>query len=264
MESEASSRTARRIWAVAAIVISVLVLLTAAAGIAGTWISRQKAIEANDSLMGVVDRLAGTGRQGADRLGEGVGEINNLVAEMETAVDKVADNVSDKGVIMTLLPPEKEEKIVAKAEEIGDTLDSLVSAVKSAMDLYKTVDAIPFVDLPQPSETEVQTLEENVQEIQDSVEQLAGDIQDFREGTAAKVSKISQAAGDISSRLEKTSQNLSELDGKLADLQTQAEEWKARFRIYTAASAVVVSLMLAWIIYAMVVLIMKYWGELQA
>ena len=264
MEQKESLSTGRRIWAITAIVISVLVLLLSAAGTVGTWIGRGVAIDVNDSLMEGVNQLAGAGRQGATRLGEGVDEIRASVGEVESAVDQVAQDVSDKGLVMTLLPPEKEEKIVNTADNIGETLNTITSAVETAFDLYKAVDDIPLVNLPKPDEAKVQALNDDVQEIQDGVDQLAADIQEFRDGAASGVSKISAAAGKVIGRLETTSQNLSELDSSLADLQTRANDWQGRFRTMATILAVVVTLVLIWVIFAMVSLIMKYWAEMQA
>lgn len=263
MEQKESLSTGRRIWAITAIVISVLVLILSAAGTVGIWIGRSAAIEVNDSLMEGVGQLAGTGRQGATRLGEGVEEIRASVGEVESAVDEVAQNVSDKGLLLTLLPPEKEEKLVNTADKIGETLNSITSAVENAIDLYKAVDSIPLVNLPKPDEAKVQALNDDVQEIQDGVDQLAADIQEFRDDASLGVSKISTAAGNVNGRLETTSQNLSDLDSNLADLQTRADDWQSRFRTLATILAVVVTLMLIWAIYAMVILIMKFWAELQ-
>ncbi len=264
MEQTKSLSTGYRIWAIAAIIISVLVLLLSAAGTVGIWVARDAAVDVNDTLMESVDQLAGAGRKAASRLGDGVGEIQGFVVEVELAVNELAQNVSDKGVVMTLLPPEKEQKIVDTANNIGETLNSITSAVETAFDLYKSVDDIPFVNLPKPEETRVQALDDNVQEIQESVDQLADDIQDFRDGAASEVSKISAAAGEVNDRLEITSQNLSNLDNELDDLQTRANEWKDRFRTITMIAALVLTFIFVWTIYAMVVLIKKYWAELQS
>jgi uncharacterized phage infection (PIP) family protein YhgE len=264
MEQKESLSTGRRVWAITAIVISVLVLLLSAAGTVGTWIGRSAAIELNDSLMEGIGQLAGAGRQGATRLGEGVEEIRASVGEVESAVDEVAQNISDKGLVMTLLPPEKEEKLVNTADKIGETLNSITSAVENAIDLYKAVDSIPLVNLPKPDEAKVQALNDDVQEIQDGVDELAAGIQEFRDDAASGVSKISTAAGKVNGRLGTTSQNLSDLDSNLADLQTRADDWQGRFRTIATVAAVVVTLILIWVIYAMVFLTMKYWAELQA
>lgn len=264
MEQKESLSTGRRIWAITAIVISVLVLLLSAAGTVGTWVGRGAAIELNDSLMEGVGQLAGAGRQGATRLGEGVDELRASVGEVESAADEVAQNVSDKGLLLTLLPPEKEENLINTADKIGETLNSITSAVENAIDLYKAVDSIPLVNLPIPDEAKVQALNDDVQEIQDGVDLLAADIQEFRDDAASGVSKISTAAGKINGRFATTSQNLSDLDSNLADLQTRATDWQGRFRTIATIAAVVVTLILIWVIFAMVSLIMKYWAEVQA
>ena len=264
MEQTKSISTGYRIWAISAIIISVLVLLLSAAGTVGIWVGRNAAIGVNDTLMESIDHLAGAGRQAASRLGEGVGEINAFVVEVESAVDEIAQNVSDKGVVMTLLPPEKEQNIVDAADNIGETLSSIVSAVETAFDLYKSVDDIPFINLPKPEEARVQALDDNVQEIQDSVDQLVADIQDFRDGAASEVSKVSAAAGEVSDLLGETTQNLTDLDSDLGDLQTRANEWKDRFRTITAIAALILTFIFVWTIYAMIILIKKYWTELQA
>jgi uncharacterized phage infection (PIP) family protein YhgE len=165
---------------------------------------------------------------------------------------------------MTLLPPEKEEKIVNTADNIGEILNSITSVVETAFDLYKAVDDIPLVNLPKPEEAKVQALNDDVQGIQDGVDQLAADIQEYRDGVATGVSKISEGASKVNGRLETTSQNLSDLDSNLADLQTRANDWQGRFRTIATIIAVVVTLFLIWVIFAMVNLIMKYWAELQA
>ena len=264
MEQKKSLSTGQRVWAITATIISVLVLLLSAAGTVGTWIGRGVAIDLNDSLMQGIDHLAGAGREGATLLGEGIDEIQAFVGEVESAVDEVAQDVSDKGLIMTLLPPEKEEKIINTAENISETLNVITSAVGAAFDLYQAIDDIPLVNLPKPDEAKVQALQSDVQEIQDSVDQLVSDIQEFRDGAASKVTKISSAAGEVNGRLQTTNQNLAALDSELADLQARAAAFQASFRTMVTIAAVVVTLILIWVIYAMVILIMKYWAELQA
>ena len=128
MEQKESISTWRRVWVISAIIISVLVILLSVAGSVGIWIGRSVAINVNDSLMEGVDQLASTGRQGATRLGEGVTEIQTAVGEVESAVDEVAQNISDKGLVLTLLPPEKEQKVLDTADQVSETLNSITSA----------------------------------------------------------------------------------------------------------------------------------------
>ena len=120
------------------------------------------------------------------------------------------------------------------------------------------------MDLPKPEEAKVQTLNENVAEIQDSVDQFATDVQQFRDDAASKVDEVSARIGEINNQLETTSQNLSALDSELADLQTRANGWRGRFRTISAIASLFVTLLLIWIIYGMVILIKQYWAELKS
>jgi prefoldin subunit 5 len=110
----------------------------------------------------------------------------------------------------------------------------------------------------------VQALDDELQEIQNSVDQLAADIQEFRDGVASGVGQISSAVGEVNDRLESTSQNLSDLDNNLAEVQNRAIDWQSRFRTISTFAAIVVTLLLIWIIYAMVIQIQNYWAELKA
>ena len=117
--------------------------------------------------------------------------------------------------------------------------------------------------MPKPDEKKVQTLSEDILEIQDSVDQLAADIQEFRDGAASAVSKVSAAAGEVNDRLKQTSLDLSNLDSELAEMQTRASNWKIRFRTITAVTALVLTVIFIWSIYGMVVLIIKHWREFE-
>ncbi|MFN2160362.1 MAG: hypothetical protein ACK2U3_13760 [Anaerolineales bacterium] len=263
MEQNSSPSVGRRIWAIAAIVISILVLLLAATATVGVWYGRGIAIEANDTLMDGVYDLSSAGRKGAQRLNERVDEIQGVVSEIESAVDEIAQDVSNKGLILTLLPPEKEQKIIDTADSIAETLDTIRTAIETALDLYRAVNDIPFINMPKPDEKKVQTLSEDILEIQDSVDQLAADIQEFRDGAASAVSKVSAAAGEVNDRLKQTSLDLSNLDSELAEMQTRASNWKIRFRTITAVTALVLTVIFIWSIYGMVVLIIKHWREFE-
>ena len=65
-----STNTGKRIFAVISIIISVLVLLLAVAGILGTWVARSTAIDVASGVLAGVDQLAQVGPQ-ADALRPG-------------------------------------------------------------------------------------------------------------------------------------------------------------------------------------------------
>lgn len=256
--------TGRRVWLWSAVVISVLVLLLTVGGIIGTWVVRGAAIDVVNGLMAGVDQLAGAGREGAALVGNRVGQLSDTVGEVQSAVDEISDNVSDRGLVLTLLPPEKEEELVNRANRVVDTANSILAAIEAAIDLYTTVNNIPFVNLPQPDPERVQEIENDIQVIQDDVAQLAADIQQFRDDVAARIGRVSTAAGEINAVLDQTQQALVELDNNLANIQTRAQNFADRFATMATIFAVVVTLLLAWIIYALANTAYGHWQELQA
>ncbi|MDX1415104.1 MAG: hypothetical protein R3293_12985 [Candidatus Promineifilaceae bacterium] len=255
--------TGQKVWSWAAVVISVIVLIVAAGSIIGTWVVRGIAIDVNNGLMDGVIRVAGIGDEAANRAGTRIGEISSGVGEIESAVDEVAQNVSDQGLILTLLPPEKEQNLINKAEQIGDTVRTITSSIEAALALYQSVNSIPFVDLPQPATETVQTVESGVEDLRADIDSLATSVQEFRDGAAGEVSRISSAAGQVRARLQTSEGNLADLELELTDLQTRAEAFKGRFSTLVTIISIVITLVLLWVVYGMVIVIRKYLNDLN-
>ena len=255
--------TGRRVWGWTAIVLSILVLILVAGGIVGTWVTRGVAIDVVGGLMDGVDRLAGVGREGAELVDSRVGELSAVVGEVETAVDEVSRNISDKGLILTLLPPEKEQELVDTTNRIAETAETILSAIETALDLYTTIDSIPLVNLPRLDEEKVQQIESDVQAVQAGVDQLATDIQQFRDDAAAEIDRVTNAIGEVNAVLGETQGALAQIDEDLALIQTRAQEFADQFATIATIAAIVITLILAWIIYALANTAYGHWQALH-
>lgn len=256
--------TGRRVWLWTAVVISAIILVLVVGGIVGTWIGRSVAIDVADGLLDGVSQVAQVGRDGAARLDTRIGELRTVVGDVETAVDEVAQNVDDKGLLLTLLPPEKEQKLVNTAETVGEVVESVRSVVVTAVELWEAVDSLPLVSLPKPDAQKAETLQTDIAAVRADVDQMAADIQAFRSGTADTISTVSEAAGQVDGRLAQSEQTLTQVDSDLEALQARTVELKQQFRTWTAVLAVVLTLLLAWVAYALVMLIQRHWADLQA
>ena len=253
----------RKIWLWTAIVISVIVLIEAAVGVFGVWVGRGVVIDLNNSLMDGITKLASVGEETAVRIEGRVERLNDAVTEVESAVDQVSQNVSDKGLFLTLLPAEKEQNLADRAKEISETVNTITASFEAAHQLYKSIDSIPFVSLPKPKEERLQELESGIEEISSSVGQLRSDIQDFRNGAASEISKISSAAGKVSDRLQQTQSNLTAVESELKTIQTSAQDFKGTFSTLITIATIITSLFLLWVIYGMVIVIRDSWADLK-
>ena len=104
---------------------------------------------------------------------------------MEDAVDQVSQKRIDQGLILTVLPPAKAE-LVRVAGEIRATAESVVGVFEAATGMWKSIDRLPFVDLPELEAEKAAKLQAGAQDISDGVNQLATGIPGFRDGAAGK------------------------------------------------------------------------------
>lgn len=253
----------RRVWIFAALGISLLVLLLSVAGIAGTWVARAVALDVATGILDGVDHVAGVGREGVTQLDGHVADLRATVSTVESAVDQISQNVADKGLVLTLLPPETEQELEATTQRIGEGLDSIRSLVQATAALINAIDSLPFVNLPEPEPGEVQALESDVNAIGDAIDQLAADIGAFRDGVATEIATVSAAAAEVDGWLETIQQGLGEIDGDLSSIQERTMQITGRLGLWATVIAILLSLILAWVSYALVTLIRGYWAELR-
>ena len=110
------------------------------------------------------------------------------------------------------MPPEKEQELVGRANRIVETAETILSAIETTIDLYTTIDSIPLVNLPRLDEEKVQQIESDVQALQAGVDQLATDIQQFRDDAAAGIDRVTNAIGEVNAGLEETQFALAQID----------------------------------------------------
>lgn len=254
--------TGRRVWLIVSLILSVVVLLVAVAGTVGAWVARAEAIDLVTNVMTATEELATAGREGIARVDPVVADIRQVVGTVEDAANQIAQNVADEGLLLTLLPPEKAQELQALADRTRTTLTSILEVLDATANLVDAIASVPFVNLPQAEQ--VGTLRQEVQGIISGVEQLAGDVRQFREDTAAQIGTISERASQIDNRLEATQKELAVVDGQLDKLQTQARYIRERFPTWATITAILLTVLFIWTSYGMIHLMRAHWTELQA
>lgn len=259
----ATTSTTQRILAVISMIVSGLVLLLALAGIIGLWSLRGTAINITTGVLDSVGGLAQVGRNGVDRLDTRLDQLQTTVGEIESAVGQIGQNVEDKGLVMTLLPPEKEQQLENTVQQISDGLAAVKDTIEAVRDIKQAIDRIPFVTLPEPEPEKMAATEESINSLRSGVTDLKNDVRQFREESAAEISKISTAAENVGNRLATSRDRLAEIDGRLAALQSGAAQLGQSIPIYVNILVVILTLALAWVFYAMVVLIRQSLAQLR-
>lgn len=255
--------TGRRVWLALAIFFSLIILLLVVGGIIGTWVGRSATINAVTALLEGIDQLAGAGREAVDEIDQRVTAIRQPVGQVIAAADQIAANVTDVGLVRTLLPEETDTQLVATANNIRETVSTVLATLEAGLEMYRAVDSIPFVSLPRPDEAKVQQTRDDIEAVQGEVDRLTADIRAFREEAAGQIGRISAGATQIDDRLATAQTTLDELDQRLANTQETARDWQERFPVYLTIAAILATLVQAWVGYGMVNLIRGYWWELR-
>jgi len=184
---------------------------------------------------------------------------------ISTAAGQLSQNVTDQGLVMTLLPEEQEQKLVAAAQKVTDTFTAIKDVLAAGLEMYRTIDRMPFVSLPAPSQESIDSLGAGIAEVQATAAELRQSVQDFRTGVASKVDQVTVGADKLSATLQASRDRLASLDGNLANLQATAAKWQEIIPTILLVAALVISLLSAYIIYTQVEVIRLYvrrWKEL--
>jgi hypothetical protein len=221
-ETKTSRHIGRKIWYSANIALSVLVLVISAAGVIGTWVVGQSLVNFTQSLLVATARTAGGLRVATVQINQESGNLRQISQSVAAISLRIGENIEDKGLLATLLPAEQERKLNETTAKIQETLSTVREFLISAVGIYRSIDRLPFVNLPGLSEEKVLEIVQSVSDVQAAVAELMQNIQDFRSGVAKGVGRITEAANRLTDRLDNLSKNLTEVEKALAALQDLA------------------------------------------
>ena len=188
--AKSERHTGRKIWYGTVIVLSALVGLISIAGILGTWVTGRALSDFTVGVLAGLEQAAGRAQILVGNVDSGLADIQGLTTQIGGATQQVGDNVNEKGVVLTLLPEDRERRLMEKAQGMVDSLTAIRGVVTSAFDIYQAVDRLPFISLPKPATDTVDKLEQASNELQSMVNELAQAVRDFRAGVAGAINQV--------------------------------------------------------------------------
>ncbi len=177
---------------------------------------------------------------------------------------QIAQNVTDKGLVLTLLPEEREQNLVESATAVKDTFQGIQESITSAVDLYRSIDSLPFVNLPGPGEDQLNKIANSVEQTQAMVGTLRTSIVDFRSGVTDKVDLVTNAASTLNSEIQSIRDQLSQLNSKMIALSEFATRVQQSISGILIIIAVILTLLMAFVIFTQVEVIRLNIGRWQA
>jgi methyl-accepting chemotaxis protein len=265
-KNDMQSQIGRKIWYGFAITLSVLVILVSVAGVIGTWITGNSMSAATTQVLLVVEGTADNLSVIIDGIDMKVAGLEETSFAIRDATDQLSQNVTDKGLVLTLLPEERESKLVSQAQELQQNINAVGNTLRAGLELYQSIDSLPFISLPRPEQQTVDQLEQNIAEIQDSVQEVVLVIQAFRDGVSDNINKVTGLLEGITTRLTGTRKTLEQLNTRLQALQDLAAGMQSKVTLVFTSLSAVVSFLLVWVIYTQVEIIRSYaqrWKSLE-
>jgi hypothetical protein len=251
-------KTGRRIWYGIAMFLSGLILLLSLAGIAGVWITERALSNSVVQLVGVVDHVTGSLRQATKGVDQKLERMQGVTTFISTASARLSQKVIDEGVFLTLLPDEKEQNLAALSTSVKEAVSPLRDLLSAGLVIYRSIDQLPFVSLPAPSQDQVDQIQESAAQVQSAADGLETEITAFRSGAGHQIGKVQTGADLLTARLGQSRDRLASLDARLAI----AQESLVRLQQTSLRALVLVSLLLtllmAWVIYSQVELLRLY------
>jgi len=251
-------KTGHRIWYGVAIFLSALVLLLSVAGIAGVWITERILADTAVQVLEAVGNVTGSIRQTIQGVDQKLERMQSVSIFISTASARISDKVTDQGLIKLLLPEEQEQRLVTLSSSVKETVNTVSDTLSAGLSMYHTIDRLPFVSLPAPSQEQVDNISSTVDDIQSAVDAVQTSIVAFRSGASDQISKVETGADLLTTRLGQTRDRLAEVNARLAIGQEKLIQLQKTVGTVFILVAFLFTLLLAWIIYSQLEVLRLY------
>jgi hypothetical protein len=232
--------------------------LLSVVAVVGTWVVGNSLSTAITQMLVVVENTAGSLSSVVGQVDQGITKLEETTTAIRSAADQLSQNITDQGLILTLLPEERQQELVAQANELKATVDTVLDALAAGLELYRTIDNLPFVSLPKPEEDSLARLETAITDIQSMVGQVTQGIQDFRDGVSQEIDRVTTVLDEINGRLDTAQEGLAKLDSILLALQDAAAQVREVVPLFFVLLGIFATLFFSWVIFTQVVVIRQY------
>ena len=258
MTSENNTHMGKKILYSLVIGISGLILLVSLAGIIGVWVVERPIADAAVSVLKVVENSSQVIRQANSRVDQTLAALEAKTTDIANSSQQLSQNVNDKGLVMVLLPEEKEQQLTETADSVRDTYSGIRESIANGLDLYRSINRIPFVSLPGLSDDQVEKLESGIAQTQTLVTTLRSGIADIRSGVTGAIDKVSATADLLTKEILRARDASAQVDSSLAALEALSIRLQQVIPGVLIIIAVILSLIFAFLIFTQVEVIRLY------
>jgi len=261
-----SKHIGRKVLYVTVIALSVVLIVFSSLGLIGIWAVQRPLSEAVVTILVLVEETASLGQQITVKVDGVIEQAEEITTKISTASSDLSGGVTDKGVVMVLLPEENELKLTETVNSAQETFAEIRAVIENILNLYQSVNNIPFVNLPGLSEEQLEDVAASIDETSEKVAALRAEIEAFRTGVSEKIDLVSDATAQLTADISVLRSELARLDSSLAEIESLAQRLLVIVPGLLIGSAVVLTLIFAFVIYTQVEVIRLYtirWKQLD-
>jgi hypothetical protein len=201
----------RKILGYSAMFLSIDVLIASMLSLIFMWFAFTAAGNLLVNLFAAAEKATAVADKALTQVDNAMADFGTKSAALSSDVAQIGQNVEDKGVIATLLPPDKETIFTDKVNEVKQTLAQVKDAIDSVRNFMQAFQAIPFIQTPSLDDSLLGKLDSLIRDIEKLVGDLKQGIEDLRNGVAGALDKVSVAVAELSSAVFEARYPLAEL-----------------------------------------------------
>ena len=252
--------TVKRIFSGIVIVISVLGLILCLSGIIGAW-------AINTPL---TDKLTGTFAQAEivldfsntrlDQTESSLSDAQALLSTLKEALTGVSENLSENSPTLTFLSNTVGTELKPKIETAAEVITTLRGTIISLNSTLEAANQIPFVSVPTLPMEQLTAVDQQMQEMVDTVKSLGDAIRDIENGVITRTSAMVIVPVDrLSEIVIQIHTPVKNLNTTLAQVKTSVAQAKERIPALIDWGSILITLILVWFALAQASLLYGGW-----
>ena len=247
----------------AAITVAVLFIGLSLFGIVGVWLVDRRATEIALKGFGLVETAVGV-------VNAGVARVDDLIATSRTEVRQASETITAVGAraeanspVLNALNERLETSLAPRIAQMQQALAPVRDAVGTIGNAVSLVNSLPMVADRAPRLAALDEAFNRLEELSADTTQLRGTLRALAgaqksEVTAETVATLTGLTQRIDTRLGEVQASVQGVQADIAALQVRLDARKSRVLFVFNLLALLVTLMLAWILYSQIVVIRHY------
>lgn len=248
-------RTFKRVLAIVVIVLCVVGILAAAAGIVGVWRANGPVTQALVKTVSGLEAVVGGIGDGLERLTARLDAASGAVALIEDTVTVAGDTLAQSTPVLELLSRFFGDQLlpsVSAGLETARSLGASALAVNSALETVNSLTAMSVPTLP----PELTSLAQDLVDLENQVKQGAQEIKDMKVAAVESVvTPVTERTAKMQLRLDGASAKVSAASERLSETEAGLAQVREQLPLTIDLASIAATLVLAWLILAQVSLL---------